>query len=740
MFGFSIATPDKLGSRPKSNRRRRNRSGQNAILEVGLATILVASLIGTLTILTQSYSREEVAVAAGAQEAELSQSMANYVQTNYQAFLDLFSGGATCSATVSGNVYIFDLNGDLPYETGGGGNPTCQAANLIFPTGIQATNPYEQNYALAVTESTTGSGQPYISALLTTYGGESPTDDIANAITRRIGIAGAVLPSAADQTAFGNEAQGTAGAFKLAPADWGGAITADHPVVYLNYELEANLDQNLQRFSSSVDTAPNKMDASIYMNGTDSATGAPVNMDLNGVPIPAGTPAAAIANAGTIVQPRNGVMGARQVDTQTLTGGSSVSNAYDTDVEQAVGENAAGETINDADNAAYAGHTILANANLDVTSGYRLTAANGLHITTSARPAANGNAVVTNDLANSANGDTDPILNGDGNQGDINSGFSLPISGIDWDATFLGAGGGLMMFQGTQPADPNTGPTGNEQFWIGTWAGSAAYEGVVGFEADGGMRAPIYYDNKDSTYFMAPAGNTNLEGSLTAGGNILSDKNVEAEQNVEAKQNVEAECNIISGYPNNSVTNYNTCGNVDTFDLLAGGVIYTNLGVQSKGDVDALNGSNIVATSGYIQTGDIVTIGTACSMGNGALAIASGTAQAAWCRNGEWELISPFNFTTVTTVGTLGSTGSGTWQNPYGTPVLFGLSSTGTYSDGGVVLNVCTASGACMPAEGESQYAQGYGQAFDLSTIVPIGGYVTFGSDRTNGFTLNVMH
>ena len=654
---------------------KRRSQGQNAVLEAGLGAALAAALLGVFLSAQQGYTRGQVAIAAGDQQFRLAATMAGYVQANYQGFLNAFTGGTPCGGTLTGGVVIYPIDGaatsTLPNVQGAAGTQ-CLGIASVLPTGAPLVNPYRQGFELAVGQVVPPTGQPYLTAILTTVGGQAIADNLAGIVMKRIGSAGAMLASPANQPALGPLANGTAGRFQLDPAVWSGAITPGHPLVYLNYALATNVNQNLERYASAADAAPNKMSATLYMNGRDSSTGNPVNLALSGPAIPFGTPLAnaALTNAAGTVQPRNAVLGARQVDTQTLTGGASVGNPQPTDAAQGAAEQAAGQTINDGAYAAYQGHTILANANLNVTSGYRLSAQGGLHVTGSAAPSANGQAIDVNDRAGSANGPSPVITNGSlGNPG------ALGIPSITYDNA---AGTGLMAYYGTAGA-PGTAP----QFWIGTYAGPGAANGMVGFEADGGIRSPVYYDAANANYYVKPAGNSVLAGDLTIGGNIgvfgsstvlgnsavggsatiTGDITVGGNSSVAGTSTVGINsnigCNEYIGLPQYPVVgtlpNFSGCGNLYAWDVHTAARVYAENGVTANGgDVVAVVGNvaaytgNLLAISGFAQVGLQVQLGSACTVGNGALAMSNADQTAAWCRAGFWEHISN-NFRTLQT-------------------------------------------------------------------------------------------
>jgi hypothetical protein len=647
-----------------ATRTRRGR-GQNAILEAGLALAIAASVLGVLTVTIQGYSRAQSAIAAGDLQARLASSVGGYVRSNYQAFLNAFTGGTTCGgAATPGGVIVFPLDsggapapaGELPNNQGSAGT-TCEGIGGLIATGTPLVNGYQQHYQLVVNEIAPPGGQPYLTAILTTTGGQTLNDDMAALAAKRIGSAGAILPSVANQPILGALASGTAGQFKLDPAAWGGTITPGHPLVYLDYALATGIDENLQRYSSAADAGSNKMSATLYMNGTDSATGGPVNMALNGPAIPNGTALAIAALAGGGTLPRNALLGARQVDTQTLTGGSSVGNAQVSDAAQAGVEIAAGQTSNEGANPAFAGHTILANANLNITSGYRLSSADSLHIIATQNTYPTDVASSPNGAYNAGNptGTAPQALNN--HQGDAGAAI---VPGVTWDrANFTG----LMAYYGTAPQGP-----GPNQFWLATYAGTPAYNGVVGFEADGGIRAPVYYDSKNANYYLTPAGDSVVAGSISAGvslyasqyvtagldlvadrnlvvygsstianneyvGNTLTaGQNVNAGNQVYAGQTVESGCNIYADpatyWQEYAMPVYETCGNVNAWDAHAAGSFYAN------NDFRTYTG-HLISEQGYAQVGLKVTIGQYCGA-TGQIAINSADNTAAWCQNNIW--------------------------------------------------------------------------------------------------------
>ena len=552
----------------KANRKGRAR-GQTAIMEVGLAAALTAALAGTLVTSQQRYTKAQIAITAGDQHTRLAAAAASYVQSNYIGFVKVFAGGNPCGGSVTNGVASYPLENPLPSIQVPG--TSCGSITSMIPAGAQLENAYRQRFQLVVTQTTPPAGPPLLNAILTTTGGTQIPDNIAGIVMRRIGAAGAMLPSPQNQAMLGTLASGNSGQFQLDPAAWGNAITPGRPLVYLNYQLARATNQNLERFSSGADITPNKMNASLYLSGVDSATGGSVNLALSGPAIPAGSAAANTALAGAGVQPRNAVLGARQVDTQTLTAGSSVGNPWTNNVAQAADEIANSRTVNDSFYAKYAGHTILANANLNVTSGYRLSATDGIHVTATAQPGANGYSTIANDYWQSPNGPpgSNPYLgNGTGGQPVIG------VPGITWDAA---GKSGLQAFY----AQFGANPTG--QFWIGTWKGDAS--GVVGFEADGGMRSPIYYDSSNAGYYVCPTCGSHLGGDVSVDNNVVAGRDVGASRNIWAGNISGAEGYVWSGH-----------------DVLAGRDVVAQRNIYAVNDITS--GNNVQAAGNLVVYGN----------------------------------------------------------------------------------------------------------------------------------------
>lgn len=160
--------------------------------------------------------------------------------------------------------------------------------------------------------------------------------------------------------------------------------------------------------------------------------------------------------------------------------------------------------------------------------------------------------------------------------------------------------------------------------------------------------------------------------------------------------------------------------------------------------------------NGYAGVTDTLAVGSRLELGtafgganqgggckpNGEIAAnANGSGQLMACVNGAWQEVGgALNWQSVSYVGLFGGSGSGIWKNPFSEAVLFSMASRGTYSDGGVALSSCTSTGACVPAMAEGQYAQGFGQNFSISAVIPPGGYASYNDSRTYGFNLYVMH
>ena len=615
-----MAQRNRDGWRRRAGRRRSR--GQSAILEVGLASAVATALLVGLSATVRVNASAEVAIAAADQQQAIAKAAAGYLQANYHAFMNAapWGTGSACGGTVVGSNIVYPITGTLPSLSVATPCTTLYTSGLM-PDVAALTNSFQQTYSLVVRQVTPPGGQPQLSSFLATVGGAPIPDALAGVVVRRIGYAAGNLASAANQSFLGSQVSGTNGNFQVDPATLGNVVTPGHPVVDLNYLVNTDINQNLQRYASSVDTAPQRLAGTLYLAGVDSSNGGAVNMALNGAPIASGTAAAAAALAGGGTQPTNSIMGARALDAQVLTGGSSVAVPWKDNAAQTAAESAGGQAVNDWSKAAYKGHTILADANLDVVAGFRLAAADGLHVTA-------GTLTAPNDASGTAqnpspNGAVAPVTNGWGGE-PLNAGQAA-VPGIQWDGV---GNAGLMAFVASAP----------NEYFLATYSRSGT---PVGLEADGGMRAPAYYDNQLGTYFVKPAGNSNLEGNLTAGGNIAAGKDVTAG------------CNVTAGagpYAKPPVA----CGNVTGEDFHSSGVVYNDLGVISQG--------NVTAADYLIATG-AATPGASCAgdPGLGGIGVDTGTKTPLWCNGKTWgSLVDGDTFYTLRTSQSTG--------NPYANP------------------------------------------------------------------------
>lgn len=214
-------------------------------------------------------------------------------------------------------------------------------------------------------------------------------------------------------------------------------------------------------------------------------------------------------NMPTGQKPHNGIFGIKQLDTQTLSAGNSLASVYGNNSEQTSTEAMRGQTANDA-NMGFP--TILSNTNFNVTEGYRLSVADGLHITASS-------ATITKDT----NTSNDGVL--DHQSSPYNTGWGLP--GLTWDNgpnPWNGTSHIGMMTYLSQ--DPTNGDTQNTygvdispiQTVIATYNKNTDAHYPVGFESDGGIRAPVYYDSRSISYLVDPSGTSHM-GDISLAGN-----------------------------------------------------------------------------------------------------------------------------------------------------------------------------------------------------------------------------
>ena len=486
-----------------SARKKTSRRGQQALLDIGLAAIIATGLGLTYLQITSQDQRTANAVSEGRRLALLSQASATFIKANQAAIQTTLAPGsalpAGCGGTRANNfLSVRPLVDAMPTNATSGGAIVCQTlANArLVPNGLPTTNGYGQTYTLLMALRTSPTGVSYVDAKLTTTGPIAP-DDINGSIAETVGTAGGLYAS--NTTLSNGQITGRTGAWQDAPGNWAlngqNQITPGHAVVNLAYALHSDVGQGLQRFAdTATDHSGNKLNTSLYMAGVDNATGAGTNIYMNGT--------------GANQPPVNAVLGARQVDTVTLTNQTPTAN----DPNVAASASATPNTIDDTNP-----NTIRVNANLNVTAKNRLAVANGIHVT------------ATGATANADTGATGGIIPGviwDNGPNSSNAGIGGVALAYDISGTTLGQTGANGMWwlttyspkNGTNNADPtNTGLA------------------PVGIYSSGAVMSGVFWSAENSRYFIAPAGqNASLrtdyyktaQGYTPNGASTMADVNV----------------------------------------------------------------------------------------------------------------------------------------------------------------------------------------------------------------------
>lgn len=532
----NVKTPALIQSANKTKKKTRGRA-QSAMLDLTLSSFITLVLTAFLIHSTM----EIVSTTREAQDGytlnTLSQASASYLKANQNAFIRAINSlprSNKCSAlgtTADGKGLVYAISGQLPQDNSlTDTTDTCQTLSGVnlLPPGTNYQNAYRQTYYLAVTTVPGENNTQQISAALFTAGGASIPDRWLNVYAQMTSPFAMITTSLDAST--GNQAHSVGQIFSQSASSnkfLASLSTAGHITNSIDPYLNPQIDLTLHRNGTFEESAPNQMNTTLAAAAEGNADGKPVDVALNG-PVAAETNTAitlAHQNYATSpsTAPQNGVYGARQIDTQMLTAGNSIRTPYASNSAQAQAEHSKTTTINDAYNdpgnnsytdnngttkSRFANNMMLVNTNLNITAGYRLSAADGYHVTATT-------STLQNDFNNSPNGTQTGEVPTNG-FGVYTYSHTIGIPGLTWDAA---QGSGLMIYNdlGARNYAPND-PFG-ATFWIATYSKNTV---APGLEATGGMRAPVYYSDRAMDYYVSPdyfsrlstiqAGDINLVG------------------------------------------------------------------------------------------------------------------------------------------------------------------------------------------------------------------------------------
>lgn len=591
------------------------------MLEAGLASIIMAFASITFIRGVETYE-DATRVSVDSQETTaLSEMLTAYIRENERAFIATANGAASpCGAvgTTANGGYVFQVTGSLPHNpTVAGGPYACynlSSFNLL-PQGFTGTNRWHQTYYIAVSKrADTATGG--IAALLFTSGGGQISEHIINAYLQGLRGNGIIYgrgPSGPAKLADGGATETT----NMASLDQN-LITQGHIGIDLTNEITPNLDESVERDSTLSNAAPQHMNSTLYFAGLNPYSGSTNNLQLNGPVVneldsAASKNIAAATNSNTA--PTNGVFGARQVSTQMLTPGNSLQTQYGTNSAQAQAQHAKTITVNDDYNdpgddkynddngtkrSRFANNYLAANANIDITAGYRLSSADGIHVTATT-------STIQNDFNNSPNGaqNGEVPINGYGVGPYIHT---VGIPGVTWDAA---QGSGLMIYNNLGERDYAPNDPFGATFWIATYAKNTV---APGLEATGGMRSPVYYSDRNMAYYFQPDYFSRLSTIQAGDINLIADGQHNPGTNRNTSGSIYASNTMSHTWPNG----WSGTG-VYTFDLYSdGGTIAVSQPNESQNYSAAFNRDGAFRATGYLQAGifrpgQSYAIGSACT-------------------------------------------------------------------------------------------------------------------------------
>lgn len=511
----------------KKTYKRRHR-GSAALFETSAAAMVMSAYLIMITNAITGYTRTTDMRHSADEAYDIAKTTAAWIQENAAASLAAIDASSSSiakeptSRCVEGrdgtNHWSFFRLSNMPRNTGGSTDTSACvsliALNLIPQTNTSTTDIYNrfgQTYWVAmrpigITQEISGQSQSYnqIEAVLFTRDGPKLSDEDIREMSSRLGPPGGGIYTKPPQgygtnqiVLFGNATYGIQST----------VFTPGHIGISLNYMMDPQIDDYIHRTSQPGTNAPTHMDAKLYVDSAEPGNPSnPVNINLNGSPS-VFSPATVISQsqnnyAGTTTSPHNSIYGLRQTDTQILTAGTSTADPFNTVQDQTNYERKEGKTVN---NAASISNTLLSNANFNITEGYRLAVADGLHVTAS---------VTT--ISKDANHTTDEGANSHQSAA-YKTGQSIP--GLTWDNAPNPSGStshvGIMAFLSQDPtggADQNNIGTdiSPAQAVISTYNRVDDPGAPIGFEADGGFRAPVYYDSKNMAYLVDPSGTSHM--------------------------------------------------------------------------------------------------------------------------------------------------------------------------------------------------------------------------------------
>lgn len=553
--------------------KKRKSRGSAALLDVAMSSL--ASAIYAIALMSAGtvYLREENIIRSADEQMQIARAVAAWIPENNAAIITAVTTTPACYvARDTANGWTIFQPSQMPIPSPyTAGKIACQsvASMGLTPANID-TNAYRQNYYVAIKTRTeqTPDDSPIttIDAVLFTANGQNLSDDDVGTMMTRFGYSGAGIFSTQPEgynsnelVTFGREAYGIKST----------TFTPGHTAISLTDLMPPpGEDSYLHRNAEPGNPAPNTIHNSMFMAGYDATNETlPTDMNMNGRP----TPWTSLADEaqqfqnitnGTRRQPHNAIYGAHQVDAQILTAGSSIASRFTNIAQQTQKEVKQKQTQNEAGASGGTAfpNTITVNAGFDVTQGYRLSAADGVHITASEATYANDDNM---DNDNPHTYDAGAL---DHNSAPYRSGRSLP--GITWDNAPTPSGRtarvGLMVFLSTDPTGQsdqrNYGVTVSPvQTVISTYNRASDAHYPVGFEADGGARAPVFYDSRSMSYFVDPGGVSHM------GDILLSPTN---RQNKQSGRTVAGSL-YTSGLGNSPWPDYWAKNGVMTFDTSA---------------------------------------------------------------------------------------------------------------------------------------------------------------------------
>ena len=224
---------------------------------LGLAIMTTAGISGVKYL--QYQQQESMVQAVSTQARQVSDALAGYIKSNYQALENQINSQGGSPVVLSGTNLINVLT-----------------ASGFLPTGFTGTNILGESYIAGIREYSTASG-PSLTAALETTGGTPIPDKYVGQAAALLGAQGGFIPSTNFSGAFGlcnGCAQGVGGSWRLANAGHSYGMTdsqlssGSYLVMYLNYSPQSLMGDTLYR-SNVGNPAGNTMSTDLLMNGNN---------------------------------------------------------------------------------------------------------------------------------------------------------------------------------------------------------------------------------------------------------------------------------------------------------------------------------------------------------------------------------------------------------------------------------------------------------------------------------------